>query len=33
MQRLENILWGVLGLEISGLTIITGIVLAIKLYF
>ena len=33
MQKLENILWGVLGLEVVALTMMSGIVLAINIYF
>lgn len=33
MQKLENILWGILGLEIVALTIIAGINLASFIYF
>lgn len=33
MQKLENILWGILGLEIVALTMMIGIVLAINIYF
>ena len=33
MQKLENILWGILGLEVVVLTIIAGITIAINIYF